>query len=145
MKYLVIGPDKNGALAFARDLSLKLGLPLCEDTVVSSRSASNLADNTIYFAADAKYSGARAWFFDAIIVYRPSSVYCQALKAATPVKLYKLVSLDGEIATYSGQPCNALTLSAAHNIRQKILDKTNELTDIALDTDSMRVVNQNKQ
>lgn len=145
MKYLVIGQDKEGALALARELSAKLGLPLCEDTVVSSRSASSLDDDTIYFGANIKYSNARAWFFDAVIVYRPSNIYCRALKENKATKLYKLTSTNDEIAVYGGQPCNALTLSSAHNLRQKVLDETNVLTNIALDTDSMRVVNSKKK
>ena len=145
MKILVIGAEKEEALQLAREISEKLGLPLCEDTRISSRSADNLDDNAIYFAADVKYSQARAWFFDVIISYRPSTVYCKALKEATPTKLYKLVNEDNELVFFNGQPCNALIQSSACILRQKVLDETNILTKVVLDTDRMKIINNKKQ
>ena len=145
MKILVIGAEKEEALQLAREISEKLGLPLCEDTRISSRSADNLDDNAIYFAADVKYSQARAWFFDVIISYRPSTVYCKALKEAMPTKLYKLVNENDEPVFFNGQPCNALIQSSACILRQKVLDETNILTKVVLDMDSMKIVNSKKQ
>lgn len=144
MKFLVIGKEKEEALQFARDLANNLGLPLCEDTRISSRSADNLDDNTIYFVPGVTYSTARAWFFDVIISYRPSSVYTKALASATPVKLYKLVKPSGELIHYNGSPCNALTQSSACILRNKVFAETGELANVVLDTDSMAVVNKNK-
>ena len=144
MKFLVIGKEKEEALQFARDLANNLGLPLCEDTRVSSRSVNNLDDNTIYFAPGVTYSTARAWFFDVIISYKPSSVYTKALASAKHVRLYKLVNLDGEIVYHGSQPCNALTQSGAYILRNKIFEATGEVANIALDHDSMAAVNKNK-